>query len=246
MSMQSLIDSRPLHHRVYDVLIDRVITGNWSRVTGSTQPTRPALGVSRTPVKEALNRLASEGIVDIQARRGTSVKVPTQTEVSELYEIMRMIGLYVAEPAIRRATPDDILALRELLAAIEVEITDGVITDYAAYLKRTEPFTPAWCNWRGIAGSSRCTASPACRSDWRTPRRRIAIMMSRSPRHSTEQLSEPLRSGQSKDSIKPWLSTTRRQRCSVRRRAPSRTNEFVNLTPPAPLVLPWPAGRSSA
>jgi DNA-binding GntR family transcriptional regulator len=153
MSMQSLIDSRPLHHRVYDVLIDRVITGEL--VAGDrldAAELAQALGVSRTPVKEALNRLASEGIVDIQARRGTSVKVPTQAEVSELYEIMRMIGLYVAEPAIRRATPDDTQALRELLAAIELEITDGVITDYAAYLERDRAFHTCMVQ---LAGNSR-------------------------------------------------------------------------------------------
>lgn len=141
MNNHEMIDARSLHQRVYDVLIERVISGDLSagdRLDASELA--QALGVSRTPVKEALSRLASEGIVAIQARRGTSVKVPTHEEVIELYDVMRMIGLYVADASIRNGGATAIGDLEQLLLEIEGQVNGDAIQDYAKYLEKDRAF----------------------------------------------------------------------------------------------------------
>jgi len=56
-----------------------------------------SLGVSRTPVTTALQRLAKEGLVEIIPQRGTFVTELTTRDVSELFDIRLMIELHAAE-----------------------------------------------------------------------------------------------------------------------------------------------------
>lgn len=71
------------------------------------------LGVSRTPVREALYRLSHVGLVRVTARRGFSVPMVTATDITELFDLRTAIEVF----AIRRATPllsnEEIEDLRE-------------------------------------------------------------------------------------------------------------------------------------
>ena len=75
------------------------------------------MGISRTPVREALQALASENLVAPQGRRGFQV-APLQVEmIEELYEVRRVLEGLAAGLAARRATPDDIATLQQPLSA---------------------------------------------------------------------------------------------------------------------------------
>ncbi len=135
------IDVRPLHERVYDVLMKRMIAGTLSAGERlDAAEIAQTLGVSRTPVKEALNRLAFEGLVAIQARRGTSVSIPTKSEISELYEVMRMIGSHTVDGALLNKSPDSVDELKTLLKRWQGEADGNDIRDYSAYLERDREF----------------------------------------------------------------------------------------------------------
>ena len=43
------------------------------------------MGISRTPLKDALNRLAAEGMVEIRPRKGTFVSNPSTVKISETF-----------------------------------------------------------------------------------------------------------------------------------------------------------------
>jgi DNA-binding GntR family transcriptional regulator len=52
------------------------------------------LGISKSPVREALNRLEVEGLVCIEARRGAFVREFSSKEVSDLYDLREMLELH--------------------------------------------------------------------------------------------------------------------------------------------------------
>ena len=62
-------------------------------------------GVSRTPVREALNRLAAEGFLDLHPRRGAVVKPLTGTELRDLHEVRLMVESHVVRRICREARP---------------------------------------------------------------------------------------------------------------------------------------------
>ena len=70
-------------------------------------------GVSRTPVREALQRLAESGLAEHIPRRGTFVRAPGLSELVEMFEVMTELECMAVRLAIRRATTADIDALTE-------------------------------------------------------------------------------------------------------------------------------------
>lgn len=84
------------------------------------------LSLSRTPVREALRKLESDGIVEHRPRIGAVIRRLSQTEVVELYEMRLVLERTAAEMAARHASPAEIDALEELNEEI------GAATDDAA------------------------------------------------------------------------------------------------------------------
>lgn len=70
------------------------------------------LGVSRTPVKDAINRLAIEGLVVLHSRQGTYVATLTPETLRELFAVREMIERWAAE----RVTPAQLVANAALVA----------------------------------------------------------------------------------------------------------------------------------
>jgi DNA-binding GntR family transcriptional regulator len=70
-------------------------------------------GVSRTPVREALNRLSAGGLIEIRRNAGIFVASMTLAKVLELYEAVSEIETVVTRLATRRATPEQ---RRQILA----------------------------------------------------------------------------------------------------------------------------------
>ncbi len=74
------------------------------------------LGISRTPVREAIGRLISEGLVEQIPRHGTIVRNPDRRDLAELYEVREALESYAAAEAARRIGAEDLKLLDELLA----------------------------------------------------------------------------------------------------------------------------------
>ena len=70
-------------------------------------------GVSRTPVREALQRLAESGLAEHLPRRGTFVRSPSLSQLVEMFEVMAELECMAIRLAARRATSNDIDALEK-------------------------------------------------------------------------------------------------------------------------------------
>ena len=88
------------------------------------------LGVSTTPVHEALVRLASEGFVELLPRRGVRVTHLSAQDVAEILEAREGLEAEVVRLALQRMTAEDLAALDALIAAGDEGIRQN---DYAAF-----------------------------------------------------------------------------------------------------------------
>ncbi|KQI68009.1 GntR family transcriptional regulator [Loktanella sp. 3ANDIMAR09] len=82
------------------------------------------LALSRTPVREALRKLESDGIVEHRPRLGAVVRALNHTEVVELYEMRLVLERTAAEMAAKHAIAAEIDELEELNEAIANAVAD--------------------------------------------------------------------------------------------------------------------------
>jgi DNA-binding GntR family transcriptional regulator len=80
------------------------------------------LDVSATPVKDAINRLAQEGLVSVNARSGTFVSQLSVDDLAEVLEVRCALESLAANTAAVRATTEDIQDLREIVAKMDQPI----------------------------------------------------------------------------------------------------------------------------
>jgi DNA-binding GntR family transcriptional regulator len=112
----------PARERVYEYVREGILRG---RLAGGTfleeEHVSRAVGVSRTPVREAFQQLQSERLIDLLPRRGAMVRAVTVQELMEVYETRLMIETHAARRlcAARRGPPPlmvDTLAAMKLQA----------------------------------------------------------------------------------------------------------------------------------
>src|SRR6202158_2933113 len=105
----------PLRQAVYDALAEMIIARELQPGEHLVENELAAqLGVSRQPVREALQRLQSEGWVDLRPALGAFVHVPTDAEADQLLAVRTLLEAEAARLAARQATPEQVEHLWEL------------------------------------------------------------------------------------------------------------------------------------
>ena len=76
-------------------------------------------GISRTPLREALKVLASEGLVTMKVRRGAYVTEMSEKDLRDVYHLLSLLESDAAGVVAERATPEQQQTLRDLHAELE-------------------------------------------------------------------------------------------------------------------------------
>ena len=111
-----LIQKRPLKEDIFDVLHEKIISGaykpgDWLRQDDiATQ-----LGVSMTPVREALDLLVSAGLAERVPYRGVRVRETSTKDVVEAYGLRLVLEVVVAQEAARKITQEQLSGLERTM-----------------------------------------------------------------------------------------------------------------------------------
>jgi DNA-binding GntR family transcriptional regulator len=111
-----LIQKRPLKEDIFDVLHEKIISGaykpgDWLRQDDiATQ-----LGVSMTPVREALDLLVSAGMAERVPYRGVRVREASTKDVVEAYGLRLVLEVVVAQEAARHITLEQVSSLERTI-----------------------------------------------------------------------------------------------------------------------------------
>lgn len=117
LEMQAIDRGESLSQRAYQSLRNAIRDGAIVHgVFYSEKDLADRLGISRTPVREALIELAREGLVTIAPQRGFQLHSLSHAEQEEVYELRLAIDTFVVEKLAKSAGPEDIGKLRAAIA----------------------------------------------------------------------------------------------------------------------------------
>ena len=107
-----LPESRTLSEQVYRAVRTRIMDGALAPGSFVREKDLAPMGVSRTPIREALGRLASEGFLERLPHRGFRVPEESLGNLLELYPIVASLELLAGQLALERFTPEDVARLK--------------------------------------------------------------------------------------------------------------------------------------
>ena len=117
---------------IYQDLLTGLLTGRYpagSRLREEALAT--SLGTSRTPVRQALQRMHAEGLVELQPNRGALVTECSSRDLDQIYELRGMLEGFACREAASRIDCDQIDHLEQLCDQIEHELYGDQDTDFA-------------------------------------------------------------------------------------------------------------------
>ena len=100
------LNRKSLHDELVERIRDMIIEGQLAPASRIHEgQLGMALGVSRTPLREALKYLASEGLIELVAGRGAIVRKLTAKDVREMLDVLSALESLGAHLTCRHATP---------------------------------------------------------------------------------------------------------------------------------------------
>lgn len=131
MNMVHRKSALSLKEEIYNYIKENIFLGRLlpnEKIT--EEPIASCFGVSRTPVREVLTQMASEGMIIKIPRKGFYVRKTTPEEKIETYEVIACLDILCAEKAMNHLDENDILKLKETVAKMEVAIQYHNFSDY--------------------------------------------------------------------------------------------------------------------
>jgi DNA-binding GntR family transcriptional regulator len=141
-----------LERRVYERLHDEIASGQLRPGEQLVEARLAAeLGVSKTPVREALIRLQRDGLVEIEPYRGARVRELSPRDVREILELRRLLECHIARELAAQRPPDVLRALGESIARGREALEAGDDSHVADSLTEFSDLITGACGNRRLA-----------------------------------------------------------------------------------------------
>lgn len=125
------VSRRTLHDELVGRIRDMIIEGRLAPGTRVHEgQLGQALGVSRTPLREALKFLASEGLIELVPGRGAVVAVLTPADVRNMLDVLAALEVLAGRLCCRHASDPDIAGVRQLHDEMMAFYADGNRLEY--------------------------------------------------------------------------------------------------------------------
>lgn len=121
---QTKVDAAVVRLR-HAILTGEIAPGEWLRQDELAE----RLGISSTPIREALRRLEADGLVEHVRHQGVKVVAYTLNAAREYYDLRSMLEPFALRLAAERIRPVDIAALEALVAEAQVLLAQQAMAD---------------------------------------------------------------------------------------------------------------------
>ena len=108
------------HIQIADMLRDMIMTGKLAEGDKVNEGKLcSTMGISKTPLREALRVLSVEGLIELVPNRGAFVTKPTLEEITEMFDIMSLLEGFCARSACEKMSRENFSQLEKLHARLE-------------------------------------------------------------------------------------------------------------------------------
>jgi DNA-binding GntR family transcriptional regulator len=137
-----IIDVTNINEKVYDYIKKNITTFHFpSGYKLNIRQLSEDLGVSHTPIKDALFRLAGEGLIDITSRTGTYVKSITEADIQEILQTRLILETAAIEEITGKITDEQMQALKELYEkGVRLVVDPNDSESYKAFMEYDSQF----------------------------------------------------------------------------------------------------------
>lgn len=117
--------------KVYQFISEQLTLGKLKRKDRLTeQYLVDNLGISRTPIREALLQLASDDILEREPRKGFKIRTYTEKDVEDLYQLIGVLDGKIAELTVDKLTEEDYAFMKFLIDSMYSAINNELYTKY--------------------------------------------------------------------------------------------------------------------
>lgn len=164
--------------RAYEAICDAIIAGKYRPGSHLREVSLAGeIGVSRTPVREALRRLGSEGFVEHRPNQGTFVREWSAESLANIADMRGTLGRAAGEAAALKATAEDIEALAGIADEMSTIMRRRRTSDAAAAAAELAHLTVAFLSFVfATAGNDWMLQTIRQTSDLPTIRRRFQFI----------------------------------------------------------------------
>ncbi|AXI08906.1 GntR family transcriptional regulator [Oceanobacillus zhaokaii] len=145
----SKIETSLLADQVYKILRSKIITGEYKPSDKlDIHKLADEFGVSRSPVKDAINQLVYDGLIEIIPRKGTYVTELDFTDFLEVLDARLMIELWAAQQVIQTVTIEELEKWGQIVAKMELLLKKDSF-NFDKYNKLDMQFHSSLIDWTG-------------------------------------------------------------------------------------------------